>query len=190
MPFSFERFNLPEVILVKAMAFPDSRGCFIETYKHTEFAANGIPGPFVQDNYSRSVRGVLRGLHYQLQAKAQAKLVSVIRGEIFDVAVDIRRGSPTYAEWVGVKITSEDHALLYVPVGFAHGFQVLSEEADVVYKVTEEYAPEADRGIVWDDPELGISWPLLRPILSAKDAALPTLNRAENDFVYGGISGR
>src|SRR3972149_4661641 len=122
VPFAFEHLDLPGVIRVRAMAFPDPRGFFLETYRRSEFAANGIPGPFVQDNYSRSSRGVLRGLHYQLRAKAQGKLVSVLRGEIYDVAVDIGRGSPTFAQWVGVRMSPEDLALLYVPAGFAHGF--------------------------------------------------------------------
>src|SRR5690606_15100817 len=138
----------------------------------------------VQDNLSHSRYGVLRGLHYQAHPKAQGKLVSVLRGEIFEVAVDIRRGSPTYGRGVGVRLAAKDRRLLYVPVGFAHGFCVLSVEADVVYKVTKEYAPELDRGVRWNDPELGIRWPIEEPILSPKDAQLPLLREAAPDFIY------
>jgi len=186
--FEFGRLRIPEVILVKATAFPDERGVFVETYKRSDFQANGIAEEFVQDNYSRSARGVLRGLHFQDPPNAQGKLVSVIRGEIFDVAVDIRRESPTYAQWIGLRMSSEAHASLYVPVGFAHGFQVLSEEADVTYKVTEEYSPEADRGIVWDDPELKITWPIREALVSAKDANLPRLADTLTSFRYAGRS--
>lgn len=186
MPFRFEQLEIPEVILVEPKAFADHRGYFVETYKRSDFEANGIPEIFVQDNHSHSVRGVLRGLHYQMDPKAQGKLVSVIQGEIFDVAVDIREGSPTYGRWVGVTLSAKDHRMLYVPAGFAHGFCVVSNEADVVYKVTEEYAPEVDRGIRWNDPEVGVRWPTEQPILSPKDAQLPLLRAADNNFVYGG----
>jgi dTDP-4-dehydrorhamnose 3,5-epimerase len=186
MPFRFERLEIPEVILVEAVAFEDARGFFMETYNWFAFKAIGIPETFVQDNYSYSVCDVLRGLHYQKLPKAQGKLVGVIRGEIFDVAVDIRQGSPTYGHWVGVRLSAKDRRLLYVPVGFAHGFCVLSAEADVVYKVTGEYAPELDRGILWSDPEIGIRWPLENPILSEKDAHLPFLKEADHNFVYEG----
>jgi len=186
MPFRFERLEIPDVILIEAKAFEDARGFFMEIYKRSEFEANGIPHGFVQDNHSHSVHGVLRGLHYQKHPKAQGKLVFVIRGEIFDVAVDIRQGSPTYGRWVSVTLSAKNRRMLYVPVGFAHGFCVLSEEADVVYKVTSEYAPELDRGIVWNDPELSIRWPIQQPILSPKDAQLPLLREADNDFIYEG----
>lgn len=184
MPFEFVRLKIPEVVLIKATTIRDERGVFVETYKRSEFLARGIGEEFVQDNYSRSIRGVLRGLHYQDPPQAQGKLVSVILGEIFDVAVDIRRGSPTFAQWVRVRLSSSERNLLYVPIGFAHGFQVLSDEADVVYKVTEEYSPEADRGIVWNDPELRIAWPIPDPILSEKDAALPLLRESQNNFTF------
>src|SRR5574337_943448 len=186
MPFRFEKLEIPEVILVEPKAFEDHRGYFVETYKRSDFEANGIPELFVQDNHSYSVRGVLRGLHYQLHPKAQGKLVSVIQGAIFDVAVDLRKGSPTYGRWVGISLSAGDHRMLYVPAGFAHGFCVVSAEADVVYKVTEEYAPELDRRICWNDPEVGIRWPIEQPILSPKDARLPLLRAADNNFAYGG----
>ncbi len=186
MPFQFEKLGIVDVLLVTAKAFGDHRGLFMETYKRSEFEASGVPEMFVQDNYSHSIRGVLRGLHYQKHPKAQGKLVGVVRGEIFDVAVDIRQGSPTYGQWVGVMLSAKDHRMLYVPVGFAHGFCVLSEETDVVYKATAEYAPELDRGILWSDPALGIRWPIAQPIFSSKDASLPVLRDADNNFVYEG----
>ena len=184
MPFQFQRLNIPDVILVKPRAFQDGRGFFMETYKRSAFAANGIDGAFVQDNFSQSVHGVLRGLHYQASPSAQAKLVRVIRGRVFDVAVDIRRGSPTYGCWVGEILSAENRHMLYIPEGFAHGFCVLGDQALFSYKVTAEYDPAADRGIVWNDPDIGIEWPLAEPVLSTKDAALPLLKNAENNFVY------
>ncbi|MDR5684527.1 MAG: dTDP-4-dehydrorhamnose 3,5-epimerase [Armatimonadota bacterium] len=185
MPFEFTRLEIPNVVLVRAKAFFDPRGFFMEGYRRSEFLANGISATFVQDNFSHSVRrGVLRGLHYQKDPKAQGKLVMVLRGEIYDVAVDIRQGSPTYGRWVAVTLSSSAHTMLYVPPGFAHGFCVLSDSADVLYKCTEEYAPELDRGIRWDDPDLAIPWPVEEPILSEKDRAWPGLREADNNYVY------
>jgi dTDP-4-dehydrorhamnose 3,5-epimerase len=188
MSFQFQRLDIPDVVLIEAQAFNDQRGLFMESYKRSDFSANGIHDTFVQDNYSHSRRGVLRGLHYQKHPKDQAKLVTVLRGEIFDVAVDIRRGSPTYARWVGKLLSAKDCRLLYIPVGFAHGFCTLSEEADVLYKVTAEYAPELDRGVIWDDREIGIRWPINDPMVSPKDAELPPLHLADNNFRYEGRS--
>ena len=188
MPFTFTPLEIPEVILVEAQAFGDARGFFQELYKQSDFASHGISRPFVQDNYSHSVRGVLRGLHYQHEPAAQGKLVTVLRGVIFDVAVDMRHGSPTYGRWVGLTLADTDHQMLYIPVGFAHGFCVLSEEADMVYKVTAEYAPELEGGIRWDDPELDIRWPVQAPLLSPTDVRLPPLRQAEHHFIYRGIS--
>lgn len=185
MPFEFSRLAIPEVILVEAKGFPDERGFFMEAYKRSVFSANGVAGPFVQDNYSHSVRGVLRGLHYQTRPKAQGKLVMVIRGSVFDVAVDIRKSSDTYGQWVGEELSSDNRRMLYVPQGFAHGFCVLSEEADVFYKVTEEYAPDLDRGIIWNDPDIAIKWPITEPSVSPKDARLPLLRDADHDFAMG-----
>ena len=187
MPFQFTRLDVPEVILVEPRVFQDDRGFFMESYKRSDFESNGIAEQFVQDNYSHSVKGVLRGLHYQRQPRAQGKLVMAIRGEISDVAVDIRRGSSTYGRWVSAVLSSENHRMLYVPAGFAHGFCVLSDEADVVYKVAGgEYAPELEGGIIWSDPEIGIEWPVTEPILSEQDACLPPLSDAEHNFVYQG----
>ena len=185
MHFQFQHLTIPDVVLIEARSFKDDRGFFLETYKMSEFAAHGVPGPFVQDNLSHSRRGTLRGLHYQKQPKAQGKLVMALSGEIFDVAVDIRRGSPTYGRWVGLTLAAGDCRMLYVPPGFAHGFCVLSQTADVTYKVTEEYAPLLDRGVLWNDPDIGIQWPITSPLLSPKDAGLPLLRDANNDFVLG-----
>ena len=179
MPFEFQRLSIPDVILIKTIPAGDNRGFFKETYQASAFREAGIQGSFVQDNYSHSIRGVLRGLHYQLDPDAQGKLVMAVSGEIFDVGVDIRRGSPTFGKWVGEKLSAGNGLLLYLPPGFAHGFCVLSGTADVLYKVTREYAPRQDRGIIWNDPEIAVDWPLADPILSAKDAHLPLLKDAD-----------
>lgn len=184
MPFQFEPQIIPELILIKAEVFPDDRGFFMETYKASVFTAGGIPGRFVQDNLSYSKKGVLRGLHYQLEPMAQGKLVGCLSGKIFDVAVDIRQGSPTHGRWVGAYLSADNRQMLWVPEGFAHGFQVVSEEALVLYKVTKEFSAAHDSGIAYDDPALGIQWPLPNAIVSAKDAALKTLEATQPGFVY------
>jgi dTDP-4-dehydrorhamnose 3,5-epimerase len=186
MPFTFHPLALPGVIRVEVRAFADERGLFMETYGAAEYAVHGIAQPFVQDNYSYSRRGVLRGLHYQKEPAAQGKLVRCTLGEIFDVAVDIRRGSPTYGQWVGEVLSAENRRQLYVPPGFAHGFCVLGDEAGVAYKVTADYAPDLERGIRWDDPEIGVRWPVAKPALSPRDAALPLLAEADNSFCWTG----
>jgi len=183
MPFTFQKLEISEVILVDAKSFSDERGFFLESFKESVFASNGIDTKFVQDNFSHSVKGVLRGLHYQKKPKAQAKLVTALRGEIFDVAVDIRKDSSTYGRWVGEILSENNHKLLYIPEGFAHGFCVLSKEADVLYKVNQEYSPENEKGIVWNDPDIDIAWPTAKPILSEKDSKLPGLKNADNNFV-------
>ncbi|GIW50646.1 MAG: hypothetical protein KatS3mg081_0001 [Gemmatimonadales bacterium] len=182
MPFEFQRLELPELVLIQPKVYEDSRGWFCETYKRSEFERFGLADYFVQDNHSRSARGVLRGLHYQNPPRAQGKLIRVIQGAIFDVAVDIRKNSKTYKRWVGVQLSAENRRMLYIPPGFAHGFCVLSEVAEVIYKTTQEYAPELERGIAWNDPELAIEWPIAHPLLSQRDAALPFLRDAENRF--------
>ncbi|MFZ1075881.1 MAG: dTDP-4-dehydrorhamnose 3,5-epimerase [Nitrosotalea sp.] len=184
MPFGFKKLSIPEVILVESRAFSDERGLFMESFKESIFSANGINTKFVQDNYSHSVKGVIRGLHYQKDPKAQAKLVMVTRGEIFDVVVDIRKGSPTYGRWVSQILSDKNHNLLYIPEGFAHGFCVTSEKADVLYKVNSEYSPEHERGILWNDQDIAIKWPTDKPIMIKKDLQLPTLKNADNNFVY------
>jgi dTDP-4-dehydrorhamnose 3,5-epimerase len=170
----FIETELPGVLIVEPTVYADERGFFMETYHAPRFSSGGISLPFVQDNHSRSVKNVLRGLHYQEPA-AQGKLVRAVAGVIFDVAVDIRKESPSFGQWVGVELSGENKRQLWVPPGFAHGFAVLSQIADVVYKCTAVYSAAADLGIAWDDPEIGIEWPVGEPILSAKDAALPRL---------------
>ncbi|MFZ5908165.1 MAG: dTDP-4-dehydrorhamnose 3,5-epimerase [Nitrospirota bacterium] len=185
MPFTFTPLALTDIILIEPVYFPDSRGFFMETYRVSDFAGAGIREHFVQDNFSRSSRGVLRGLHYQKKPDAQGKLVQCFSGKIYDVAVDIRRGSPSFGRWVARELSGENRCLLYIPAGFAHGFLVLSESADVLYKCTREYAPAADRGIFWNDPEIGITWPSDKPLVSEKDAAHPLLKDADINFEYG-----
>ena len=172
--------KIPEVILIEPRVFSDSRGFFLESYQKKRFAEAGIKFEFVQDNHSQSEQGILRGLHYQIQ-QPQGKLVRVISGEIFDVAVDLRRSSPTFGKWVGDSLSSENRRMLWVPPGFAHGFVVTSATAEVLYKATDYYAPQWERTIVWNDPTLNIVWPLKEkvPILSVKDKAGVLFNRAE-----------
>jgi dTDP-4-dehydrorhamnose 3,5-epimerase len=176
--------EIPEIVLIEPKVFPDERGFFMETYKYSEFVGHGIPGHFVQENHSCSPTGILRGLHYQKAPKAQGKLVRIVVGEVFDVAVDIRKGSPTYGKWTGLVLSPENKRMLYIPPWCAHGFAVLSDHAEVIYKVTEEYAPKYERGILWNDPELAIQWPENDPILSLKDQRWPRLRDADTDFVY------
>lgn len=184
MPFTFEKLDIPDVMYITAQSFSDDRGQFSELYKASEFSAQGIPDLFVQVNRSVSKQSVLRGLHYQKQPKAQGKLVAVMRGSIFDVAVDIRQGSPTFGKWVGRELTAEKKDMFYVPTGFAHGFYVLSDEAEVLYFCTNEYAKDQEAGIIWNDPTIGVTWPGDKPLLSEKDALLPTLAEADNNFQY------
>ena len=165
---------LPGVLIIEPKVFPDARGFFVETYNKERYVASGIEVDFLQDNLSFSSRGVLRGLHYQ-KPHAQGKLVYVLQGEVWDVAVDIRHGSPTFGQWTAVTLSSENKKQFYVPPGFAHGFCVLSETALFTYKCTDFYHPECDGGFRWDDPELGIDWPVTAPILSEKDGKLPFL---------------
>ncbi len=174
----FQRTSIPEVILITPRVFGDQRGFFQETYHREKFREGGIETAFVQDNHSRSTKGVLRGLHYQVR-QPQGKLVRVLRGEIWDVAVDLRRSSPTFGKWVGVKLDDRTFQQLYVPPGFAHGFCVTSESADVAYKCTDLYLPEAERSLLWNDPALGIEWPVESPILSEKDQQGKLLADAE-----------
>ncbi len=183
MNFEFVKLEIPEVILIKPKVFEDARGFFMEAYKASVFAQAGINYAFVQDNHSKSKKGVLRGLHYQLEPKEQGKLVRCIKGKIWDVAVDIRRGSPTFGKWVAVELSEENQYMLWIPPGFAHGFLAL-EDCEIIYKCTEEYAPELDRGIIWNDPDIAIPWPTDNPILSSKDAKLPRLKDAEINFEY------
>ena len=184
MPFIFKKLSIPEVVLIEPKVFRDGRGFFMETYKYSDFARMGIKEYFVQDNYSKSLKGILRGLHFQKNPNAQGKLVLCLKGKIFDAAVDIRKGSPAFGQWVGAELSEENNLILYVPSGFAHGFVVLSEAADVIYKCTREYSPEDDRGIIWNDPDINIHWPVKYPVLSEKDKNHPALKDADINFEY------
>jgi dTDP-4-dehydrorhamnose 3,5-epimerase len=172
---------IPEVVLIEPRVFQDDRGFFLETFQVRKYAAAGITQPMVQDNHSGSRHGVLRGLHYQIH-KPQGKLVSVVAGEVFDVAVDLRRSSPTFGRWVGVTLSAKNHRQLWVPAGFAHGFYTVSEWAEVIYKVTDFYDPSSERTLIWNDPQIGVTWPLAdgrEPLLSPKDAQGLPLAKAE-----------
>jgi dTDP-4-dehydrorhamnose 3,5-epimerase len=170
---------IPEVLLIEPKVFGDARGFFLESWNARAFAAAGVPATFVQDNHSRSPRGVLRGLHYQI-VQPQGKLVRVVAGEVFDVAVDLRRASPTFGRWVGERLSGENKRMLWIPPGFGHGFLVLSASADFLYKATDYYAPEHERVIAWDDPDLAIAWPLEgAPTLSARDTTGARFGGAE-----------
>ena len=173
--------ELPEVLILEPKIFGDHRGYFFETFQSARYVEQGILSAFVQDNFSHSNKNVLRGLHYQLQ-KPQGKLVSVTRGAVFDFAVDIRQGSPRFGRWIGVILNDQNHWQLYIPPGFAHGFCVLSDSADFIYKVTDYYEPQSEHGIHWQDQQLGIEWPVSAPILSEKDAAYSNL--ADVDPAY------
>lgn len=172
--------RIPDVLLIEPRLFGDSRGFFFESFNHRAFQEiTGQNVSFVQDNHSRSAQGVLRGLHYQVQ-QPQGKLVRVVRGAVFDVAVDIRRGSPTFGQWAGTELSEDNHHQLWIPPGLAHGFLVLSERADFLYKTTDYYAPQHERAIAWNDPDIGIAWPLSAPpVLSSKDQQAKRLRDAE-----------
>ncbi len=184
MPFEFSTFDIPGPVLVVPKVFGDERGFFVELYKHSDFVRGGISYHLVQDNYSKSARGVLRGLHYQKHPNAQGKLVICMKGVIYDVAVDIRKGSPHYGKWIGLELSEANRNMLYVPPGFAHGFQVVSETAEVLYKCTAEYSPQNEGGLIWNDAGINISWPLKEPVLSGKDKVNPPLREADNNFVW------
>ncbi len=179
MRFEARELSLDGLVLLRAKVHQDSRGFFLETYRASDFAELGLPTAYAQDNHARSEAGVLRGLHYQISPAAQGKLIRVTSGTVFDVAVDIRPGSPTFGQWEGVTLSDDQQDMLYIPPGFAHGYKVLSNEADLVYKVTSEYRADLDRGIRWDDPTIGISWPGGHPVLSERDVDLPSLQQAD-----------
>ena len=170
---------LPGVIRITPKVFPDDRGFFFESFKRSDFEKANLPINFVQDNFSFSRKNVLRGLHYQKHPKAQGKLVTVFKGGIWDVAIDIRRQSPTFLKWISVELNDQNHAILYIPPGFAHGFVSLTEDVHLLYKCTHEYDPQADAGIRWNDPDIAIPWPVKVPILSEKDRDLPLIHQAE-----------
>ena len=179
------RLQIPDVLLIEPRVFGDERGFFYESFNQAAFnKATGLNPDFVQDNHSKSAKNVLRGLHYQIPPKAQGKLVRVVAGEVFDVAVDIRRDSPTFGRWVGENLSESNKRQLWIPPGFAHGFLVLSESAEFLYKTTDYYAPECERSILWNDPDVGINWPLDGiPLLSAKDAQAKPLSGVETERI-------
>lgn len=181
MPLMITELELPGILLAVPKIFRDERGFFMESYKRSDFAAAGLDVEFKQDNHSFSIKGVLRGLHYQLPPAAQGKLIRCARGAIWDVGVDIRRSSPSFGQWLGCELSAENRHMLYLPPGFAHGFITLSDEADVLYKTTEEYSIEHERAIRWDDSRLAIEWPDIGipPKLSPKDIDAPDFNSAE-----------
>ncbi len=175
--------SVPDVVIIEPKVYEDPRGFFMESYNKALFADHGITKEFVQTNHSLSVKDTLRGLHYQV-GKPQDKLVRVIRGEVFDVCVDIRFGSPTFGKWVGEILSAANRKMLYVPIGFAHGFCVLSDEAEFLYACTDFYHPQGERGILWNDPDLAIPWPAQDPLLSEKDKRNVKLKDIEQDFIY------
>ena len=180
MPYTVKQTAIPDALILEPKVFGDSRGFFFESFNAKDFAdATGLNVNFVQDNHSKSAKGVLRGLHYQLQ-QAQGKLVRVTQGKVFDVAVDIRKSSPTFGKWVGCELSDANHRQFWVPAGFAHGFVVMSESADFLYKTTDYYAPAYEKCIAWNDPSIGIEWPEgITPLLSAKDQQGKSLEQAE-----------
>lgn len=179
MPFTFTSLELAGAVLIEPRVFADGRGAFLETFKQSDFDANGLPPTFVQENQSMSSRGALRGLHFQRPPHGQGKLIRVIQGEIFDVGVDLRRGSETYGKWMSIVLSSENRRMLYLPPWFAHGFLVTSDTAEVIYKTTTEYRKEAEDGLLWNDPALSIPWSNANPILSPRDERLPKLADVE-----------
>lgn len=174
--------SLPGVFVIEPKLFGDKRGFFLETFRANVFEEHGIPTQFVQDNHSRSTRGVLRGLHYQL-VQPQGKFVRVATGSVFDVAVDVRQGSPNFGQWFGAELNEDNMKMMYVPPGFAHGFVVLSETADFIYKCTDYYHPDSEQGIAWDDPDIGIEWPISDVMLSEKDKLNPRLQDQNPDLL-------
>lgn len=183
MPFRLQKLSIPDILLLEPDVHHDGRGFFIESYKASELALVGLHEPFVQDCHSKSTRSILRGLHFQ-RKNPQSKLIRVIQGKIFDVVVDIRFGSPTYGLWTSTNLSEENRYILYIPSGFAHGFCVLSDTAEILYKMTQEYDPKNQDGILWNDPDIGITWPLKNPILSQKDLEFPRLKDVDTGFVY------
>ena len=177
MPFTFSECELPGLVIIEPRVFPDSRGFFMESFKESDFLKAGIDARFVQDNHSLSSKNVVRGLHFQLPPAAQAKLVRVVRGAVWDVAVDLRKGSSSFGRWHGLELSENNLRMLYIPEGFAHGFISLMDNTHLLYKCSSEYNPSYDSGIRWDDPEISISWPAASPLVSEKDAVLPLLSQ-------------
>lgn len=183
MTFKFENLTIPEVILIYPQIHKDDRGYFLESYKKSEFTKI-IPDEFVQDNQALSNEGIIRGLHYQLNPQSQGKLISVMQGSIFDVAVDIRKNSPYYGKYVAIELSATNKHMLWIPPGFAHGYLTLEDNSKVHYKTTKEFSKENERGIIWNDASINIQWPICNPLVSEKDSKLPTLQNAKNNFTY------
>lgn len=182
MPFEFEQLEIEGLVLVKPKVFGDNRGFFMECYKKSDFIQNGINCEFIQDNHSKSTKGVLRGLHYQARPKAQAKLIRCIKGKIYDVAVDLRKDSSTFGKWLTVELSDENNHMLFIPEGFAHGFVVISDEAELIYKTNTEFSPQHDRGVLWCDKDINVNWGIdFEPVLSDKDKAQPKLSEINNE---------
>lgn len=182
MPFEFERLEIEGLILIRPKVFGDNRGVFMEIYKKSEFIKNGINVDFVQDNCSKSSKCVLRGLHYQANPKQQAKLIRCLQGKIYDIAVDLRKNSKTFGEWLKVELSDDNNHMLFIPEGFAHGFVVLSDGAQLLYKASAEYSPELERGLLWNDSKLNINWGIdFEPLLSEKDQIQPTLDKINKE---------
>ncbi len=181
MPFSFQSSGVGGILIIQPQVFADERGFFLEAYKSSAFSPHGIP-PFVQENHSSSRKGILRGMHFQIPPFSQGKLVRVVAGEILDVGVDLKKSSPTYGRSLSVRLSAEDKKMLYLPPWCAHGFQVLSETAEVIYNVTKEYNKEAERGVLWSDPALAIDWPEKEPTLVERDATFPRLSELQTFF--------
>ena len=179
MPFTFRKLDPEGLILVEPKVFPDERGFFMESFKKSDFSSNGIDCDFVQDNHSLSKKNVIRGLHYQKNPRSQGKLVRVIKGAAWDVAVDIRKSSPAFLKWYAVELSEENSKMLFIPPGFAHGFIALSDSVHLMYKCTNEYDGKLDAGIRWNDPDIGIQWPVKDPVISQKDLILPLLKDAQ-----------
>ena len=179
MPFRFKALAIPDLVLVEPTIFPDDRGVFLETFKTTDFKQAGLPDHFVQDNLSCSKKDVIRGLHYQKNPKAQGKLISVLQGRAWDVAVDIRKASPTYLQWAAVELDGEQLKMFYIPPGFAHGFLAMTDDVLLHYKCTQEFDQASEAGICWNDPDIGIPWPVQTPLVSERDNMLPDSRHAE-----------
>lgn len=179
MPFNFKKCEIPGLIIIEPRVFDDDRGFFMESFKKSDFVANGINVDFNQDNHSYSSKNVLRGLHFQLAPFSQAKLVRVVKGKGWDVAVDLRSESPTFKQWFGLELSEENKTMFFIPEGFAHGFAALTDEVHLLYKCSNEYSQQHDGGIRWDDPDIAVKWPVTDPLLSDKDRELPLLKDAE-----------
>lgn len=182
MPFEFEKLGIEGLVLIKPRVFGDSRGFFMESYKKSDFVQNGITCEFIQDNHSKSIKGVLRGLHYQAKPKFQAKLIRCTKGKIYDIAVDLRKDSSTFGKWLKVELSEENNSLLFIPEGFAHGFVVVSDEAELIYKTNVEFSPEHDRGILWCDKDINVDWSIdFEPTLSDKDKVQPKFSEINKE---------